>query len=98
MARAADVDEFQVVGVSERVAPYDFSAANCDASDVPADELVEKAATLLRVMPPNQLRSAIEALLSPNDPERGHRAVDALIASAFVVEDDTGRLRRTSWS
>ena len=58
------------------------------------DELVEKAATLLLVMPSNQRRETIQELLSPNDPDRGRRAVDALIDAAFATEDHAGRLRR----
>ncbi|HET8969095.1 MAG TPA: hypothetical protein VFN06_06680 [Gaiellaceae bacterium] len=57
-------------------------------------ELVERAATLLSVMPRNQLRKTIESLLSPHDLERGRQAVDALIDAAFAVEDETGHLRR----
>jgi hypothetical protein len=45
-------------------------------------------------MPRNQLRETIEDLLSPNDRERGRRAVDALIEKAFAIEDETGHLRR----
>ena len=56
-------------------------------------ELVERAATLLAVMPRNQLRKTIEDLLSPNDLERGRKAVDALIDAAFAVEDETGHVR-----
>jgi hypothetical protein len=46
------------------------------------------------VMPCNQHRETIEGLLSPNDPERGRRAVDALIDASLAAEDDTGHLRR----
>jgi PHD/YefM family antitoxin component YafN of YafNO toxin-antitoxin module len=56
-------------------------------------ELVERAATLLAVMPRNQLRETIEDLLSPNDLERGRKAIDALIDAAFAVEDETGHVR-----
>ena len=56
-------------------------------------ELVERAATLLAVMPRNQLRKTIEELLSPNDLERGRKAIDALIDAAFAVEDETGHVR-----
>jgi hypothetical protein len=57
-------------------------------------ELVERAATLLAVMPRNQLRETIEDLLAPHDREKGRRAVDALIDAAFAIEDETGHLRR----
>ena len=56
-------------------------------------ELVERAATLLAVMPRNQLRKTIEELLSPNDLERGRKAIDALIDAAFAIEDETGHVR-----
>lgn len=94
MRRETGTDGF-VVGIAERVASYE-----CDHGDEPPhadqveDELVEKAATLLRVMPPNQSRQTIEKLVSPHDPARGERAVAALIESAFAVEDADGRLRR----
>jgi hypothetical protein len=45
-------------------------------------------------MPSNQRRETIQELLSPNDPDRGRRAVDALIDAAFAAEDQAGRLRR----
>jgi hypothetical protein len=45
-------------------------------------------------MPRNQHRHTIEELLSPNDPEKGRRAVDALIEAAFAAEDDAGHLHR----
>jgi hypothetical protein len=57
------------------------------------DELGERAVTFLAVMPPRQRRATIEGLVSPNDPERGRRAVDALIEGAFVAEDERGCLR-----
>jgi hypothetical protein len=91
--RGAKADEFRVVDVAERVAPYDFEVRRPDLAAEP-DELVQRAATLLLVMPPNQHRSTIEDLLSPDDPDRGRRAIDALIESAFVEEDSAGHLRR----
>jgi len=93
--RGAKADEFRVMDVAERVAPYDFEIRTPDLASE-TDELVQKAATLLLVMPPNQHRSTIEDLLSPNDPERGRHVVDVLIESAFVEEDDAGHLRRSS--
>jgi hypothetical protein len=93
--RAGDSDRFAVQSVAERVASYSTTHA-ADVGEAPAaeEELVEKAATLLLVMPPNQPRKTIEALVSPHDPQRGERAVAALIESAFAVEDLDGRLRR----
>jgi hypothetical protein len=92
--RPREVDRFAVRDVTVRVAPYETAcAAALEAPDADA-ELVERAATLLLVMPPNQHRQAIEELLSPMDPSRGRRAVDALIDGAFAAEDEAGRLRR----
>lgn len=59
------------------------------------DDLVKKAVTLLTLMPRNQPRERMEKLLSANDPQKGRRAVDALIEAAFATEDERGRLRRT---
>jgi hypothetical protein len=90
--RARATDE-QVVDVAGRVAAYEVSAppdvSQVDATD---DELVERAATLLHVLP-TQRRETLEALLSPHDPEKGRHAVDALIAAALAAEDYSGRLR-----
>ena len=92
--RAREVDQFEVHGVAERLASYAFSSprgtSNTGLDDA---ELVQKAATLLLVMPPNQSRETIEELLSPNDRERGRQAVDALIDAALAVEDEAGHLR-----
>jgi hypothetical protein len=57
-------------------------------------ELLEKAVTLLTFSPRNQAREKVEKLVSPNDPARGRRAVDALIEAALVTEDERGRLCR----
>lgn len=65
-------------------------------SDRVDGELVERAATLLTVMPPNQERTTIEHLLAPHDPDRGRRVVDALIEVGFAAEDERGHLRRTN--
>lgn len=90
-----EADRFRLSGVAERLAPYETSTLpNLREEDAVEPELVERAATLLAVMPRNQLRATIEGLLSPNDPERGRRAVDALIEAAFAAEDDAGHLRR----
>lgn len=87
--------EFQATGVAERLGAYETShVPSLDRDDSADDELVERAATLLSVMPRNQLRATIEQLLSPDDLERGSRAVDALIDAAFAIEDETGHLRR----
>lgn len=92
--RAQQVDQFRVNGVAERLARYEASKVPDVSESEEADsELVERAATLLAVMPRNQLRTTIEDLLSPNDLERGRKAVDALIDAAFAVEDETGHVR-----
>ena len=90
-------DQFEVTGVAERLAPYETSEPHVLADDTEIEsELVERAATLLAVMPANQLRETIERLLSPNDLERGRRAIDALIDAAFAIEDETGHLRKVA--
>jgi hypothetical protein len=87
--------EFQATGIAERLGVYETSHVPFfDPDDSADEELVERAATLLSVMPRNQLRATIEQLLSPDDLERGRRAVDALIDTAFAIEDETGHLRR----
>jgi hypothetical protein len=92
--RAQQVDQFRVSGVAERLARYEASKLPDVSENEEVDsELVERAATLLAVMPRNQLRKTIEDLLSPNDLERGRKAVDALIDAAFAVEDETGHVR-----
>jgi hypothetical protein len=92
--RAQQVDQFRVNGVAERLARYEASKVPDVSENEEVDsELVERAATLLAVMPRNQLRKTIEDLLSPNDLERGRKAVDALIDAAFAVEDETGHVR-----
>jgi hypothetical protein len=81
--------------VAERVASYTYTHVEGARDPGTAEEdLVEKAATLLLVMPPNQPRKKIEELVAPHDRERGERAVAALIESAFAFEDADGRLRR----
>ena len=92
--RAKKADQFRAKGVAERVAPYDVSHFHrIDTHDTIDDDVVERAATLLLVMP-RQRRETIEKLVSPHDSDRGRAAVDALIEAAFVAEDDTGHLRR----
>jgi hypothetical protein len=87
--------EFQTSGIAERLGVYETSHVPSLDHDESADvELVERAATLLSVMPRNQLRATIEQLLAPDNLERGRRAVDALIETAFAIEDETGHLRR----
>jgi hypothetical protein len=93
--RTRNEDEFQVAGVAERLSPYETSEApSVEHDQATDDDLVERAATLLSVMPRNQLRATIEHLVSPDDLERGRRAIDALIDSAFAIEDETGHIRR----
>ena len=95
--RAQQVDQFQVSGVAELLAPYAASIVPDVSESADVDgELVERAATLLAVMPRNQLRKTIEQLLSPNDLERGGRAIDALIDAALAIEDETGHVRPTT--
>ena len=94
LRRARDSDQYHVAGVAERLGAYQGADVSVDSDDEAEPELVERAATLLAVMPRNQLRATIEDLLSPHDRERGRRAVDALIDAAFAVEDETGHLRR----
>ena len=95
-----DAEGFQVSAVAERLAPYGAAEVFPIPDELPEEgadpELVERAATLLSVMPKDQLRLTIERLLSPDDLERGRRAVDALIDAALAVEDETGHLRRAS--
>jgi hypothetical protein len=87
--------DFRAAGIAERLGAYETShVPSLDHDDSADEELVERAATLLSVMPRNQLRATIEQLLSPDDLERGRRAVDALIDAAFAIEDETGHLRR----
>jgi hypothetical protein len=92
--RAREAEEFQVSEVASRLDVYGSPDASVESETEAEPELVERAATLLAVMPRNQLRATIEDLLSPNDRERGRRAVDALIDKAFAIEDETGHLRR----
>lgn len=94
--RARVQDVFEVADVAERLAPYETvrEVDPVEPSDADVDELVERAATLLLVMPANQKRETMEDLLSPNDRDKGRRAVDALIESAFATEDESGRLHR----
>ena len=81
-------------GVAERLAQYEAAKVPDVSESAEVDcELVERAATLLSVMPRNQLRKTIEELLSPNDLERGRKAIDALIDAAFAIEDETGHVR-----
>ena len=95
MRRSQRVDEFEVRGVADRLLPYGVSEQEpVDHDEETEDELVEKAVTLLRFMPRNQPRETVEDLLSPDDPQKGRRAVDALIEAALATVDAQGRLRR----
>ena len=92
--RARDTQEYEI-DVAWRLAPYGVSDLPVvNELEAVEHELVQKAATLLLVMPSNQRRETIQELLSPNDPDRGRRAVDALIDASFAAEDQAGRLRR----
>ena len=93
--RAEKGDAFEVSGLAARVARYGSSGPAPMRLYEPADDdLTEKAATLLKLMPRNQPRETIEQILSPSDPHRGRQAVDALIDAALAAEDERGRLRR----
>jgi hypothetical protein len=92
--RAREEDEFRVTGVASRLDAYEAPHVSVSSEAEAEPELVERAATLLAVMPRNQLRRTIEDLLAPHDRERGRQAVDALIDAAFAIEDETGHLRR----
>ena len=95
MRRSRKIDEFEVRGVADRLLPYELSQpAPVRHEEEADDELVERAATLLRFMPRNQPREMVENLLSPNDPMKGRRAVDALIEAALATVDSRGRLQR----
>ena len=93
----ARAEEF--VQVAERLRPYvgaDFDDGNgYAAADPPIlDEIMQRAVTLLTVMPRHQRRETIESLVSPYDPERGQRAVDALVDADLVTVDEAGFLHR----
>ena len=95
MRRRREAEEFRVTGVAERLAPYEVSDPDVVPHGAAADpELLERAATLLAVMPRKELRSTIESLIAPHDRERGRRAVDALIDAAIAIEDETGHIRK----
>jgi hypothetical protein len=93
----------EYVQVTERLRPYVEAAPHNGAkpaSDIEGDSgqdglagLVERAETLLAVMPRNQQRDTLEALIAPSDPDRARRAIDVLIESDVVVEESGGRLR-----
>ncbi|HSI97082.1 MAG TPA: hypothetical protein VK926_01870 [Gaiellaceae bacterium] len=91
-----------VADVAKRLRPYidephsrreDAPDPDADPDSPILDDLTERAATLVAVMPPRQRRATIEELVCPHDPERGRRAVDALIEGALVAEDERGCLR-----
>ena len=68
MRSRQDAEQFHVTGVAERLTLYETSKPPGFADDEAVDpELVERAATLLTVMPRNQLRETIESLLAPHD-------------------------------
>ncbi len=92
--RAQEEDEFRITAVASRLDAYGTPDVSVSSETEAEPELVERAATLLAVMPRNQLRRTIEDLLSPRDRERGRQAVEALIDAAFAIEDETGHLRR----
>jgi hypothetical protein len=94
-AAVSEVGRVEVRGVADRLLAYEIAPSppleHADAVDT---ELLERALMLVRFSPRNQPRETVEKLLSPNDPEHGRRAVDALIEAALVTQDEHGRLRR----
>lgn len=95
MRRSRKLEEFEVRGVADRLLAYEIASSPAiEDADGVESELLERAVTLLRFIPRNQPRERVEKLLSPNDPERGRRAVDALIDAALVTQDERGRLCR----
>jgi hypothetical protein len=95
MRRSRRIDDFQVGDVADRLLPYGLTPPPpVEHDETVEDELVDRAVTLLTFMPRNQSRESVEKLLSPHDPQRGRRAVDALIDAALATEDERGRLRR----
>jgi hypothetical protein len=93
--RGRSAEDYHVTGVADRLGAYEAAHVPSPDDDTADPELVERAATLLSVMPRNQLRATIEQLVSPNDLERARRAIDSLIDSAFAIEDETGHIRRS---
>jgi len=97
MRRSRKVDEFEVRGVADRLRAYEVaSSPPLELADGVEAELLERAVTLLTLIPRNQPRARVEKLLSPKDPELGRRAIDALIDAALVTQDERGRLRRAA--
>ena len=95
MRRSRRVDAFEVRGVADRLLPYGLSPPpSVEHDGTVEDELLEKAVALSRSCHATSLVRVVEKLLSPNDPQRGRRAVDALIDAALATEDERGRLRR----
>jgi hypothetical protein len=102
MTRVREVTRSEdVADVAKRLKPYidaphsrGEDAQYRDAHQAPPtiDDLMERAATLVAVMPPRQRRATIEELVCPHDPERGRHVVDALIEGAFAAEDERGCL------
>ena len=94
MRRSRKVDNFEVRDVPDRLLAYEIAPSPAiDHDDTIDAELLERAVALLAFIPRNQPRAKVEKLLSPNDEQRGRRAVDALIQAALVTEDERGRLR-----
>ena len=93
MRRARKVDNFEIRDVPDRLLPYELAPSPPIDNDTIDAELLARAVTLLAFIPRNQPREKVAKLLSPNDEQRGLRAVDALIEAGFVTEDERGRLR-----
>ena len=93
MTRVREIARDEDMAVASRLEPYVGQPYSDQALGM-LDDLSERAATLVAVMPPRQHRTTIERLVCPHDPERGRRVIDVLIEGAFVAEDEKGRLRR----
>jgi len=71
----------------------DVPVSGAGQAPTEAEDLLERATTLLAIMPPRPRRATIEELVCPNDPDRGRRAVEALIERSLAAEDERGCLR-----
>jgi hypothetical protein len=86
--RARKADEFRVVGVVERLAPYDVAlVGDVGCPEAVGRERVERTATLFQLMPRNQRRATIENLVASND--RG-----AVSSSGYARRRSVRRRRR----
>jgi len=85
------------IDVAQRLMPYleAWGLRHRVGGEMPGvlDEFAERALTLVTVMPPHQRRETVEELVCPHDRDEARRAIDALIAGAYVAEDEQGCLR-----